>query len=440
MESVEERKRKFLIVAPLIVLPFLALLFYSIGGGRGGAPLVVADTTHGLNGELPSPQLTDDGSMDKFSLYKKEEKAERDSMIHRRQQNDDVLIPSLESDGVVSSPYSPGPSSEGNTPTGHPGTTPNRTIHERPEDKLEKKVADLQALLAKHAADTLSPPPTAAPIQDAEAEARIAALEARLQQQTPESTPEGASAAGDLKQVDGILNKVLDIQHPERVTDRLKEASARDKTKVFAVATDPAPITSELMDTTGIRKSLPVKGTAPASTGQLYEMGQFYEMNEGESSPANTNTISAVIHEGRTVTSGATVKIRLCQDIFISGQLVPNGTFIFGKCSFSGDRLLVNVSSLTYQGNLYPVSLAVYDLGGMAGIPIDASLNQDAAKDGSQQAIQALSVGSMDPSVGAQAASAGIEAAKRLLTKKVQVVKVTLKADYPILLVDSKNI
>jgi hypothetical protein len=45
----------------------------------------------------------------------------------------------------------------------------------------------------------------------------------------------------------------------------------------------------------------------------------------------------------------------------------------------------------------------------------------------------------MDPSLGAQAASAGIQAAKTLISKKVKLVKVTVKAGYQVLLRDNNQ-
>jgi len=45
----------------------------------------------------------------------------------------------------------------------------------------------------------------------------------------------------------------------------------------------------------------------------------------------------------------------------------------------------------------------------------------------------------VDPSIGAQVASAGIEAAKSLVGKKVKLIKVTVKSGYKVLLRNSKE-
>ncbi len=50
-----------------------------------------------------------------------------------------------------------------------------------------------------------------------------------------------------------------------------------------------------------------------------------------------------------------------------------------------------------------------------------------------------MNLATLDPSIGAQAAGAGIQAAKTLLSRKVKLVKVTVKAGYKVLLKDSKE-
>ena len=78
------------------------------------------------------------------------------------------------------------------------------------------------------------------------------------------------------------------------------------------------------------------------------------------------------------------------------------------------------------------------DLDGIAGIYIPGAITRDVAKQSTDQAIQSIRLASLDPSVGAQAASAGIQAAKSLIGRKVKLVKVTVKAGYRVLLRDNK--
>ncbi len=76
---------------------------------------------------------------------------------------------------------------------------------------------------------------------------------------------------------------------------------------------------------------------------------------------------------------------------------------------------------------------------GLAGIYIPGSITSDVAKQSTDNMLQSVALNSLNSSVGAQAASAGIEAAKTLLSKKVKLVKVQVKAGYKILLKDNNQ-
>jgi len=107
--------------------------------------------------------------------------------------------------------------------------------------------------------------------------------------------------------------------------------------------------------------------------------------------------------------------------------------------SLRGERLEVDIEGIQYKASLFPVKLSVYDLDGIAGIRIPGAITRDVIKQNSEQTIQSMSLGSFDQTLGAQAASAGIELGKNLLSKKVKQVKVEVKAGYRILLKDNKR-
>src|SRR5687768_9655109 len=65
------RKRKFLLVLPLLILPFITLAFWALGGGQSSNENVAQVSSKGLNMELPEPYLKDDESFDKLSYYEK---------------------------------------------------------------------------------------------------------------------------------------------------------------------------------------------------------------------------------------------------------------------------------------------------------------------------------------------------------------------------------
>ncbi|HJS53107.1 MAG TPA: conjugative transposon protein TraM, partial [Chitinophagaceae bacterium] len=70
---------------------------------------------------------------------------------------------------------------------------------------------------------------------------------------------------------------------------------------------------------------------------------------------------------------------------------------------------------------------------------IPGAITRDVAKQSVDNSLQLMELSTMDHSLKAQATSAGIGAAKSLLSKKVEQLKVMVKAGYKVLLRD-KNI
>ncbi|MCW3089531.1 MAG: hypothetical protein JWP81_600 [Ferruginibacter sp.] len=128
----------------------------------------------------------------------------------------------------------------------------------------------------------------------------------------------------------------------------------------------------------------------------------------------------------QVLVDGAVLKMRLLNNIYINGQLIPKGNFLFGTVSLNNERLEVVISSIRDAQSLFPVKLEVYDMDGLKGIYIPGAITRD-AKQSTDNALQSVALNSLDPSIGAQAATAGIEAAKTLLSKKVKLIRVQVK-------------
>ncbi len=222
----------------------------------------------------------------------------------------------------------------------------------------------------------------------------------------------------DMHHLNSMMEKILDIQHPERVKDRLKEASSKKDQKKFLVDKQPTNTSVASLETD--------------SADQDGVLG-FYSLQKSILS-AGQNTIGAVVHENQTLVNGGVIKLRLLQDVHINAILVHKDNFIFGIVSLNGERLEAEISSIRFNNSLLPVRLEVYDLDGLAGIYIPGAITRDVAKGSVDNAAQMLEVSSLDPSIKAQATTAGLSAVKSLLSKKVKLVKVTVKAGYKLLL------
>ncbi|GGB23920.1 hypothetical protein GCM10011511_54770 [Puia dinghuensis] len=149
---------------------------------------------------------------------------------------------------------------------------------------------------------------------------------------------------------------------------------------------------------------------------------------------STVNSIAAVVTEDQTLTAGTTIALRIVDSIRINGRVVPAGQLVYGTVTLNGDRLSVHIGALREGRNLYPTDWQVYDLDGLAGIHIPGLLGRDVAKQSADQGVSSLNLMTLDPSLGAQAAGAGIQAAKTFLGRKVRQVRVTVRAGYQVLL------
>jgi conjugative transposon TraM protein len=220
----------------------------------------------------------------------------------------------------------------------------------------------------------------------------------------------------------------MDIQHPDLVKQRLKEKSLQEKQKVFSVTRSSD------------NKSVSLFGTRDTGDKNFkVRHAGFYGVRNHSAAEIANNAIEAVVHETQTLVNGSVVKLRLVNDIYVAGTFIPKDNFLYGTVSLNGERLQVNINSIRYEQSLFPTELEVHDIDGLIGIYVPGSISRDVAKQSVDNSMQGLEMTSMNPSLGVQAASAGISAAKNLLSKKVRLIKVTVKAGYKVLLWDKNN-
>lgn len=144
--------------------------------------------------------------------------------------------------------------------------------------------------------------------------------------------------------------------------------------------------------------------------------------------------IPATIDGNQKVAPGGVVKLILKDTITINGVTYPKGQSLSGLCAVTNQRLLLDIKNIRVGTAIVPVNLTVFSLDGMPGIAApEAELGQ-AAGDGANGALENMQFLSADYSLSTQAATAGISAAKGLLSKKVKKIRVKLKGGETVLL------
>ena len=400
------RQRKFMMALPVLIIPFLTLGFWALGGGKGNA----ADAKNvavnkGLNTTMPNPVLKNEKGFTKMRFY---DLMAMDSMkMKDREKHDPFFQATGQPASAVLPPAAGGLQKYGGL--GNSYTDPN-------EAKVYQKLAQLtDAMHQGEAGGGYTPRPNGQevmPVQNNTEINRLEEMEHSLQAHTQEDT--------EMQRLNAMMDKVMAIQHPETVKDTSKPA-VRETNAV------------RVKDSALLVNVLQARADTPVARNG------FYSLDDSTATGSAPTLIRAVIPETQTIVAGSTVKLLLSDDITVKGVTIPKNTFIYGIASMRNERLAIGITTVRAGASILPVSLEVYDMDGLAGIYIPGSINRDVAKESTDNAVNSMGLTALDPSLAAQATTAGIEAAKTLISKKVRLVKVTLPAGYAIFLQDKKQ-
>jgi conjugative transposon TraM protein len=411
------QKRQFYMLLPVLVIPFMTMFFWALGGGKG--EIAVNETKNvGLNMTLPDAKFKDDiNAWDKLSLY---QKASRDSLkISQAKKSDPYFqLRPLKVDQDTA-----GRGEDKNKGSVNPSLGERKESLDETEAKVYKKLTELQKEIDK---------PSASPMKNKQVQVRDIEVDKRFGDDVDrlegmmQLMQDDPSQDKEMEEINGVLNKILDVQHPERVKQRLEKVEKDNPSFSAKAQTEQDEI--GLIGNDMSRNSLPGM-----------EENRFYGLDASVLPAIDANAISAEIYGNQNLVTGSVVKMELLQDINVNDNHIPKNQFVYGVCALNGERLTIKVNSIRYGNSIFPVSLVVYDIDGLEGIYVPGAIAKDAAKRSSNQAIQDIQLSSLDPSLEVQAASAGIETAKVMLSKKTQLIQVTAKAGYKVFLKDKNR-
>ncbi|MBC9909123.1 conjugative transposon protein TraM [Chitinophaga varians] len=400
---------KLVKILPLAAFILTVTLYYLFSAFKQTNGRQTPDTISAFNAKLPSPNL------DLKNLYKNKLDIYMDALKDsQRLQKERLSDGYLQTSSEMASDVDDLRTAEQN----------RTTMSLAPVDPNERKVTEaiekLYKELNKHVDSSTKPTikmekePTIEPPGPQTSSPEITQLEKIM---TSMDTPSAEDP--EMKRLEGMLNKILQIQNGGKT---LSGTVTPDSTEVSAVSTTP-------------ETALPVPDHTSAN--------EFYGLSSGshllDTLPSYKYGILAEIPDNQTVKDGSIVKFRLLQDIYIKGSKIPIGSFVYGLCRLGTERLDISIKNAVYKNALYPIDLSVYDLDGIPGVYVPGAMSRDVAKQGISQAIQNLELYSMDPGIGAQAAAAGVQAAKSLISKRSKTISLSLKAGHTVLLFNTRN-
>lgn len=359
------KQRRFFTILPVLILPFTTLLFWSLDGGKGNQANAAEVKPEGLINTLPGAQPISDQPTDKMSFY--EHAASDSAKMRNLMKNDpyyreEVNMPAIPGQGQLNtSTYSPGGFKDPN------------------EEKVYRKLDQLNAVLNQ--------PPTTSGISSTVERSGIplegngvSSKDIDRLQTMMQTMQQSQGEDPEMKQLNTMLERIIDIQHPERL-----------KEKNFA--------------------------KAKSTVESLY------------------HAVPAIVSENQKVSEGTVIKLRLLDSMTVNEIKIPRGHEVFGICEMNNQRLILRIKNIRLGYSILPVDLTVFDMvDGMEGINAPEAITGDAIRSGSDNALQGIQILPMDQTVGTQIAEAGVSAAKGLFSKKIRRVKAKIKAGYPVLL------
>jgi conjugative transposon TraM protein len=378
MEDSKKRRKKKLTALLGFLIVFGALVYFGYNNFVKQDVVVRKDST-GLNNKLPTAEAPK--ALNKLELYMQ---AEKDSAARQQQKDNDPNTKTVQTqvarEGVAK------PANHKATTFGLPKYEPKikpliKEKKSRQEDEIDQKMRELNKILnANPSSETeqkLSGSKNSPPLRRSGVDTK--------RQEDADPTP----VDPELEKLDGMLDKLMNIQHPSTAKENDHE-NATVKTPV---------------------------------------------VNANKVSSINPNqTIQAVVHNTQTISNGSTIKLRLLTDVLVKENRISKGSFLFGIAILSGERLEVQLTNINYLNTVIPVSLSVFDIDGIEGIYIPGAVERETSKEGADQAIQSVNMANFNPTVSGQLTSAGIQATKSLLSKKVRMQRVIVKAGHHILL------
>lgn len=442
------RQRKMALFLPLLFVPFLSILFFLSGGGKG---LVAADhslqLSSGLNANVPTAAEDSRVSQIYSSKLKAYENVSEDSLTRKKRNIFSFLQSDKISDLLEDKSENMGFNYDIHRTHEQQLHAPEQAAYKEARKEIEKVNTIASANVLSSAGSRQSYR------RSYSSKASAISSEEYLQQKMVDDYEKAQKQQQELYEImkDYYKNGNMGAGHnpfaanqvtahsPEVTqTNTAQKSTETVKRKALKVKIeDPIqPVVSSLQqkDThTEISETNNSLSINPANTSEFFTAGKTSKaVNEA-------NVIMAAIHEEQSILSGSTVKMRLLNSIMIGDIVIPKNHFIYGVCAISDERLQINITSLKYMEMVFTIQLTVYDADGLEGIYMPGSISRTAIKQGVGQGVGNVNLLGFSPTIGAQLTQTAIDAGKSILAKKAALIRVTLKANYQVFLKPSQS-
>ncbi|HZL09805.1 MAG TPA: conjugative transposon protein TraM [Prolixibacteraceae bacterium] len=148
--------------------------------------------------------------------------------------------------------------------------------------------------------------------------------------------------------------------------------------------------------------------------------------------------IEAEVYETTTVLTGNRVKLRLLEEAWLNGVKIPVNTFLYGICEVSNERLQIEVLQIPVGEKFVPVEVTVCDLDGLPGLYVPDNASRKVAK----EVGSSTNTSSMFGLTNNPLTYAGVQAADKTaqsIFRMIKIKKVTIKKNTLVYLVNKSK-
>ncbi len=148
--------------------------------------------------------------------------------------------------------------------------------------------------------------------------------------------------------------------------------------------------------------------------------------------------IEAEVYETTTVLTGNRLKLRLLEEAWLNGVKIPANTFLYGICEVTNERLQIEVMQIPVGEKFVPVEVTVCDLDGLPGLYVPDNASRKVAKEVGSSANTSSMFGVSNNPLTYMGMQAADRTAQSLL-KMIRIKKVTIKKNTLVYLINKSK-
>ena len=393
------KRNKPLLFLPLVLIPFIVLIFYILGGGeRPDSEQATKQSTEarpGANYELPDAD-------------------------HKLEIRDKTELDQTSGDITITHDYNI-LGEEGESLVDSAGLDGHKEVS---EDASEESLSE-----AELAINTNDPDELLAHIQRREVQIRSELEDGK------DTHPEPKSSAGK-----AVSKKPFQMVEATKVSEKesgttLPVTGIEELDQVFRQNQQLSRQNDSLK--LNLQKAEAFQKQVEAERQQSFKL-QKGSTSVFKPSSVESSQLKAEVYETTTVLTGNRLKLRLLEDATITGIRLPAGSFLYGTCEVANERLRIAIHQLPVGDSFVPVDISVYDLDGMEGLYVPDNASRKVLK----EVGSSTNTSSMFGVTGNPLTYAGVQAADRTaqsLLRMIRIKRVTIKKNTQIWLINQSK-